>query len=77
MAVHYLSGSTDYRTSPTIFDIMSRLGDTRGDESPGRRYRLASEYYFPAKSISDTSEYTSLIGHSKRNEKDEKEIRIY
>lgn len=32
-SVHYFKGSTDYCTS-TLFDIMNKLGDTRGDKYP-------------------------------------------
>lgn len=32
LPVHHFSGSTDYRTPPTIFDFMSTLEDTRGIE---------------------------------------------
>lgn len=31
LPVHDFSGSTDYRNPPTIFDIMSTLGDTSND----------------------------------------------
>lgn len=53
------------------------MGDTRGDElTVDIIDYLGSLRYFPSNSISNTSGCTSLIGDSKRNEKDEKEIRI-